>query len=151
MSTSTTGVPFVHAAELLAAHLADHGLPEPASLAVTTRRGHSEVTAQLCSNTVPGVVADLLLWAESLTTVTVTAWRPPPGDRVHLSIASTLAGPASTVELDVFGGADYDPVLFADLEPGERRTVSLGDLLAWAGSASTTTGAAVLEVQRAER
>jgi hypothetical protein len=136
-TTSTTGVTFVHAAHLLAAHLADH-LPEPASLQVTTRAGHSQVRAQVHSLTVPRVASELLAWATTLTTVTVEVWRPPHGASVQLSIASTLTGPAGVVELDVYGGATDDPVLFADLAPGEHRDVSLGQLRTWAATASDT-------------
>src|SRR2546423_10856200 len=93
-TTPTTGVTFVQAAEMLAAHLADHTLPEPTSLRVNTTGVHSEVMAQLRSTTVPTVVTDLLAWADTLTTVTVQAWRGPAGGRGHLSIASTLTGPA---------------------------------------------------------
>ena len=131
-TTPTTGVTFAQAAAMLAAHLADHTLPEPASLRVNTTGVHSEVMVQLRSTTVPTVVTDLLAWAHTLTTVTVQAWRVPDGDRVHLSIASTLTGPSGTVELDVFGAVDYDPARFAELEAGDRRTVSLGQLRAWA-------------------
>jgi len=84
------------------------------------------------------VAADLLAWADTLTTVTVQAWRPPSGDRVHLSIASTLTGPAGAVELDVYGGTDDNPALFADLAPGDYRTVSLGHLRTWAASTADT-------------
>jgi hypothetical protein len=131
-TTSTTDVTFAQAAAMLAAHLADHTLPEPASLRVNTTGVHSEVMAQLRSITVPTVATDLLTWADTLTTITVQAWRVPAGDRVHLSIASTLTGPASSIELDVFGAVDYDPARFAELEAGDRRTVSLGQLRAWA-------------------
>jgi hypothetical protein len=43
------------------------------------------------------------------------------------------------VELDIYGGVDHDPVLFADLTPGEHRDLSLGQLRAWATSATDTT------------
>lgn len=139
-TTTSTGVIFVHAAQLLATHLADHELPEPASLQVVTRAGQSEVRAQVHSLTVPRVAAELLAWADTLTTVTVQAWRPPNGASVHLSIASTLTGAAGAVELDVYGGAADDPGLFADLAPGQRWDVPLGHLRTWAASATDTTG-----------
>lgn len=150
-TTPTTGMTFVDAAQLLAAHLADHQLPQPASLTVMTRGHRSEVTAQMRPATVADGAAQLLAWADTLTTVTVMAWRPPHGDRVHLSIASTLTGPAGAVELDVFGGVDHDPVLFADLAPDNHQTVPLGHLRAWAASAATTTRSPVLEAPAAER
>ena len=81
----------------------------------------------------------MLAWAETLTTVTVQAWRPPAGDRVHLSMASALGGPAGIVELAVFGGADHDPALVGDLAPGEYRAVTLGELRTWAASLTSPT------------
>jgi hypothetical protein len=131
-TTPTTAVTFVQAAAMLAAHLANHTLPEPVSLRVNTTGVHSELMAQLRSTTVPTVATDLLAWADTLTTVTVQAWRVPADDRVQLSIASTLTGPAGSIELDVFGAVDYDPARFADLAAGDRRTVSVGQLRAWA-------------------
>ncbi|MGB7798590.1 MAG: hypothetical protein WBL53_20385 [Pseudonocardiaceae bacterium] len=139
-TTSTSGVTFVAAAQLLAAYLTDHGLPQPASLTVTSSDRRSEVTVQLDSLTVALVAVELLAWADTLTTVTVSAWRPPAGDRVHLSLASTLTDPTGTVSLDVYGGADHDPALIADLEPGQRVAVSLGQLRTWAACASNTGG-----------
>jgi hypothetical protein len=139
-TTSTLGATFVQAAQLLAAHLADHRLREPASLLVMTRAGQSELKAQVHSDTVPKIAAELLAWADTLPMVTVQAWRSPSGDRVHLSIASTLTGPAGAVELDVYGGADDGPVLFADLAAGDQRTASLEHLRIWAASASDATG-----------
>ena len=139
-TTSTTGVTFVAAAQLLAAHLADHVLPQPASLAVTTRDGRSEVTVQMDSLSVPMVAVELLAWTDTLTTVTIGAWRPPAGDRVHLFLASILIGPTGTVSLDVYGGADHDSALLAELEPGQRVALSLGQLRTWAASATDTGG-----------
>jgi hypothetical protein len=131
--TPNTGVTFVQAATMLAAHLADHTLPEPAYLRLNTRNGHSEVAAQLHATTLGTVARDLLAWAQTLPAVTAQAWRVPAGDRVHLSIASTLTGPAGTIELDIFGAMAYDPTQFADLTAGDRHTVSLDQLRAWAG------------------
>jgi hypothetical protein len=82
--------------------------------------------------TVPEVASEVLAWADTLTTVTVQAWRTPTGDRVYLSMTSTLCGPAGTVELTVFGGAEHDPALIGDLAPGEYRAVTLGELRTWA-------------------
>jgi hypothetical protein len=131
-TTSGTGVSLVQAATMLATHLAEHTLPEPAYLRVNTRHGHSEVAAQLHATTLGTVATDLLAWATTLPTVTSEAWRVRTGDRVHLSITSTLTGPAGAIELDVFGAVDYDPARFADLAAGDRRTVSLGQLRSWA-------------------
>jgi hypothetical protein len=134
ITTATVGATFVQAAHLLATHLADHAssLPEPVCLEVISRAHQSRLTVQVPSMTVPEVASEVLAWADTLTTVTVQAWRPPTGDRVHLSMASALSGPAGTVDLVIFGGADHDPVLVGDLAPGEYRAVTIGELRRWA-------------------
>ncbi|MDQ3764700.1 MAG: hypothetical protein M3460_25160 [Actinomycetota bacterium] len=149
-TTPTTGMTFVQAAELLAAHLADHAVPEPVFLTVTTRWGHSEVAAQLRPDTVPEVASELLAWIDTLPAATASAWRPPESDRVHLSLTSTLTGPAGAVALTVYGGAkDDNPVRFADLTSGQRRSVSLAELRTWATGEPTTTGSPVLDTPQA--
>jgi hypothetical protein len=132
ITTPTIGATFVQAARLLAAHLTDHALPEPASLEVISKAQQSRVTAQVSSRTVPSIAAELLAWADTLTTVTVQAWRPPTGHRVHLSMVSILSGAADPVELTVFGGTDHDPAAVGELAPGEHRVVTLDELRTWA-------------------
>jgi hypothetical protein len=132
ITTPAIGAKLVQAAHLLTSHLADHVLPEPASLEVISRTHQSRLTVQVHSMTVPEVATEVLAWADTLTTVTVHAWRPPAGARMHLSMASALSGPAGPVELTVFGGADHDPALIGDLAPGEYRAVTLGELRTWA-------------------
>jgi hypothetical protein len=131
---TTTDMTIVNAAQLPAAHLAHHQLPELASLTMR----HSEVTTQVQTHTVPRVAAELLAWADTLSTVTGTAWRTLDGQSVHLSITSTLTGPAGAVALEVYGGTGDDPVHYADLPPGAYRDVSLGQLRTWAASGSDT-------------
>ena len=146
ITNPATGMTFVQAAELLAAHLTDHALPEPVFLTVTTRWGHSEVAAQLRPDTVPGVAGELLAWIDTLPAATTSAWRPPESDHVHLSLTSTLTGPMDAVTLTVYGGAkDHNPVRFADLTPGQRRSVSLAELRTWAAGEPTTSDSPVLD------
>jgi hypothetical protein len=154
MTTTTSGVTFAYAAALIAGHLADHALTEPASLSVTTSYGHSTVTAQLRGTTLPGVAGDLLAWADTLSLVTVEAWRPPERDRVHLSLLGTLTGSTGAVDLKVYGVVDFDFVRFADLQPDKCQGVSLslGQLRTWGATPSTTTDIIlVLEAARAAR
>ncbi|HEX5143150.1 MAG TPA: hypothetical protein VFW21_04710 [Mycobacterium sp.] len=136
ITTPAIGATFVQAAHLLATHLVDHALPEPASLEVISRTHHSRLTVQVQSMAVPEVASEVLGWVDTLTTVTVQAWRTPTGERVHLSMTSTLSNPAATVELTIFGGAEHDPALVGDLAPGEYRAVTLGELHTWAADAS---------------
>ncbi|MGH3789918.1 MAG: hypothetical protein ACRDQ9_03805 [Pseudonocardiaceae bacterium] len=136
ITTPTFPATFLQAAHLLATHLTEHDLPEPASLEVISTAHRSRLTAQVHFVTVPRIAAELLAWADTLATVTVQAWRPPSGDRVHLSIISALRGLGGTVELTIFGGADHYPALVGDLTPGEHRTVTLGELRTWAAHAS---------------
>lgn len=154
--TSTTppsGVMFASAAAMLAGHLTDHALPESVSLSVTTSYGHSTLTAQLRGDALADVASDLLTWADTLNVVTVEAWRPPERDRVHLSIRGTLTGPAGTIELKVFGCVDYDPLLFADLQPDpcQGMSLSLEQLRTWAANPPATTATPVPEEHRTAR
>jgi hypothetical protein len=152
-TTPTSGVTFAHAAAILAGHLTDHVLPEPVSLSVTTSYGDSTVTAQLHGTTVPGIAGDLIAWADTLSVVTVEAWRPPERDRVHLSILGTLTGSVGAVELKVFGAVDYDPHWFADLQPDpcEGMSLVLGELRTWAENPRTTTDTPLLPTPRVQR
>jgi hypothetical protein len=63
----------------------------------------------------------LLVWADTLTQVSVEAWRVPNGASVHLSITGQLPGGAS---LRVYGGiphTQHGPG--ADLDPGTATTL----------------------------
>jgi hypothetical protein len=152
-TTSPSGVTFADAAAMLAGHLAEQALPEPVTLSVSTSYGHSTLTAQLSGDTVPGIAADLLAWADTLSWVTVEAWRPPERDRVHLSVHGTFTGQAGALELKVFGGVDYDSLRFADLQPHTHRGISLplGQLRTWAANPPTTTGTPVIAAPRIAR
>jgi hypothetical protein len=151
-TTPAIGVTFANAAAMLAGHLADHTLPEPVSLSVTTSYGDSTVTAQLRGTTVPGVAGDLIARANTLSLVTVEAWRPPERDRVHLSIVGTLIGSAGAVELKIYGVVDFDPVQFADLQAEcQGVSLSLGHLRTWAATPSITMDILVLDAARAAR
>lgn len=139
-------VPVVRAAEVLAAHVVGHELPEPAALTVVSRGGLAVVTVQLHTVSAPLVAGALLAWAQTLPAVTVEVWRPSGGASVQLSVEGTLTGAAGSVELGVSGaawdGAWDDPLLFADLAPGQSRVVSLGRLRAWAAGRPGGTEAA---------
>jgi hypothetical protein len=150
---TASGVTFAHAAATLAEHLADHALPEPVSLSVATSYGDSTVTAQLRGNTVSGVAGDLIAWADTLSLVTVEAWRSPERNRVHLSIQGTLTGSAGAVELKIYGVVDFESIQFVDLQPDKCQDVSLPlrQLRTWGATPSTTMDILVLDAARAAR
>jgi hypothetical protein len=127
-------------AELVIGHLVQHQLLEPASLHLTTSTlDQAEARVQIHSSSLRHTARLLLAWANTLTDLTLRAWRPANSTSVHLDVDATLTGPAGTVALTVFGGVDFTEAAFPGLEPGQRRPVSLGQLTAWAAD----TGAAV--------
>ncbi|MFL6126617.1 hypothetical protein [Actinophytocola sp.] len=80
------------------------------------------------------LAAALLDWADTLTGITVTAWRPQHGRTVHLNLTGQLPDATSAT---VFGGIDYTEALFGDLQPEGRQGVALSILRAWAAGETT--------------
>lgn len=87
------------------------------------------VTVQLRRAQLADLAAGLLCWADTLTHVTVTAWRPAPGDSVHLILTGQLTDGTQAI---VYGGVDYTDVLFGDLQQGGRHSIALSVLRGWA-------------------
>jgi hypothetical protein len=112
--------------------MAEHGLPEPASLHLTL--DVSEIRVQLWASGLADTAGKLLAWAKTQAAVALEAWRPPSGGSVHLDVRTTLSGTSGTANLLVYGGMRFDPAVFPGLEPGQRRAVSLGQLTDWADS-----------------
>jgi len=140
MITTNATMNTTQVAELVVGHLVQHRLPEPASLHLTTNTvDQAEARVQVHSSSLTSTARLLLAWANTLTDLTLRAWRPANSTSVHLDVDATLTGPHGTVALMVFGGVDFDATVFPGLEPGQRRPVSLGQLTAWAGD----TGAEV--------
>jgi hypothetical protein len=127
-------------AELVVGHLVQHQLPEPTSLHLSTNTlDRAEARVQVHSNSLTYTARLLLAWANTLTDITLRAWRPDNSTRVHLDVDASLTGPHGTVALTVFGGADFTEAVFPGLEPGQTRPMPLGQLAAWAAG----TGAEV--------
>jgi len=115
-------------------HLTVHSLTTPlASVRVASSLLDGEhVTVHLRPSLLPDLAAGLLAWAETLTKVTVTAWRPPHGETVHLTVTGERH---DTTRVDVYGGVDFAET-FGDLQPDGRQGVALSVLRGWAtGSA----------------
>jgi len=107
----------------LRAHLAAFELPDLCSVYVTQSCSEPNVTAQLACHQPPQITSALLAWADTLTKVTVEAWRVPSGDSVHLSVLARLPGGAS---IQVYGAMPFTKHgIGADLPPDTSTTVSL--------------------------
>jgi hypothetical protein len=106
------------------AHLAVCEVPDLYSVNVTRSFSGPSVTGQLVCHTPPQIASALLAWADTLTGVTVEAWRVPCGDCVHLSVIGRLPG---GVSVQVYGGVPFtEHSIGADLTPDASTTVPLG-------------------------
>lgn len=116
-------------------HLATHRLPaEIATVTVGSDLINGEhVTVHLRHVGLPDLAAALICWADTLTQITVTAWRPRHGETVHLTLTGQLS---DTTSVKVYGGLDYTDALFDDLQPDGRQGVALSILRAWAAGDS---------------
>jgi hypothetical protein len=105
------------------AHLAEFELPDLYSVNVTRSYSGPNVTAQLACHTAPQIAGALLGWADTLTGITVEAWRVPSGDCVHLSVIGRLPG---GVSVRVYGGVPFtEHGIGCDLAPDASTAVPL--------------------------
>lgn len=112
-------------------HLTTHRLTADITTVTTgsTALDGEQVTVHLRPFQLTGLAAALLGWVDTLTRITVTAWRPPHGATVHLRLTGQLP---DSIDVLVFGGVDYTDTVFGDLQPGGRHIVALSVLDAWA-------------------
>jgi hypothetical protein len=115
-------------------HLTVHSLATPlVSVAVASDPLDGEhVTVHLRSSPLPDLAAGLLAWADTLAKVTVTAWRPPHGETVHLTVTGERY---DTTRVVVYGGVDFTET-FGDLQPDGRQGVALSVLRGWASGSA---------------
>jgi hypothetical protein len=137
----TTTMTVAQLADMVTGHITEHDLPEPFSLDLTTKLDQPQANVQVDGRALASTARTLLDWATTFTTVALRTWRPADGSSVHLSLTTTLTGPAGRVALTVYGGVTFDPVAFAYLQPGQTCPVSLGQLTAWATSTGTEVAA----------
>jgi hypothetical protein len=105
----------------LRAHLAGFELPELYSVNVITASGGPTASAQLACHHPPQIATGLLAWADTLTEVTIEAWRVPSGDSVHLSVIGRLP---DGVSIRVYGGMAFtEHGIGANLTPDASTTV----------------------------
>lgn len=107
-------------------HLLAFELPELWSVNISASSVGPRVSVQLAEHQPPELARGLLIWADTLTGVTVEAWRVPCGDCVHLSVTGELSGGTAVC---VFGGVPFTGRgLGAELEPDSGTVVSLATL-----------------------
>ncbi|MFI7674213.1 hypothetical protein [Actinophytocola sp. NPDC049390] len=115
-------------------HLATHALTTPlASVTVADNLIDGEhVTVHLRTSPLADLSSALLAWVDTLTKVTVTAWRPSHGETVHLTVTGARHDATRVL---VYGGVDFSDV-FRDLQPGGRHSVALSVLRSWAAGSA---------------
>ena len=87
------------------------------------QRTERDRATQLACHQLPQIASGLLGWADTLTGVTVEAWRVPNGDSVHLSVLAWLPGGAS---IQIYGSTPFTKHgIGADLAPDTSTTVPL--------------------------
>jgi hypothetical protein len=86
------------------------------------------VAVQLRHRLLADLADALLCWADTLTDVTVTAWRPMASESVHLILTGRLP---DITRVTVYGGVDYADAVFGDLQAGGRHGVALSVLRGW--------------------
>jgi len=115
--------------ELLAAigtHVGAFELPAVASVHIAAGMPVPPVTVQLRRHEPRAVARGLVAWADTLSQVTVEAWRVPEGDSTHLSVAGLL--PSGTA-IRIYGGLSASTGdLRADLAPDAATTIPLAAL-----------------------
>jgi hypothetical protein len=105
----------------LRAHLSAVELPELYSVTLLNTWGGLTASAHLAAHHPPQIASGLLAWADTLTDVTIEAWRVPSGDTVHLSVIGQLP---DGVTIRVYGGVPFtEHSLGADLAPDASTTV----------------------------
>lgn len=135
-------LPLVGLLDAVVDHLVGFELPEPYGLQARTHPvGHgAAMSVQLAECGLPAVAAALVLWADTLSAVSLSVWRPPSSDAVHVQVSGRLAG---GVPIEVWAGVAA-PVPLVSLDPGQKRTLRLGLLRTWtvAGAQEQAGGAA---------
>lgn len=126
----TDSITFVRLLGSIREHLAVHRLSTPlvSVTAACDALDGERVTVHLRPSPLPGLAAGLLAWADTLTKVTVTAWRPPHGQTVHLTVTGERHDSTRVV---VYGGVDFSADVFGDLQPDGRQGVALSVLRGW--------------------
>jgi hypothetical protein len=132
MTTSTTMLRLLGS---IREHLTTHNLNTPLA-SVTVRCDLIEgehVTVHLHPSLLPDLASGLLAWVDTLTRITVSAWRPPHGETVHLTVTGQRHDGTCVA---VYGAVDFTADVFGDLQPGGKQGVALSVLRGWASGSA---------------
>lgn len=110
-------------------HMDGYELPEPYGVQARayTSRDSALVSIHLVERSLSTVASVLVIWADTLSEVSLSAWRPPARDTVHIHVSGRLAG---GVPIEVWAGVKA-PVPPVNLEPDQKKTLRLGLLRTW--------------------
>lgn len=125
-----TPQPLLPALDAFRVHLTEHNLPEVVSCTVYGRG----VSVQVARSDDSDAARNLLGWAQSLSLVRVTAWRPSStAAMVHITVRGRTS---SGLAVEVYAGVGFTPdSVGGDLEPGGHTDLTV-DALRAAGGAS---------------
>ncbi|MFB9305990.1 hypothetical protein [Kibdelosporangium philippinense] len=114
----------------MAEHLDGFDLADPVMITAAPCTAGPMATVQLSGESLCGLAAEILAWADTLDNVTASAWRPsiPDADQqVFLELRGRLT---DDTPVKVFGGVFDGPGM--PLTPGDRVGLSWGLLREWA-------------------
>jgi hypothetical protein len=126
-----TPQPLLPALDAFRAHLTDHDLPEVVAVTVSSQGA----AVQVAHNSDAEAIRNLLAWAQDLSAVQATVWRPFASPyALHVTVRGRTG---SGLAVEVFASIDYDPAgLGAGLEPAARIDLTLDELRGLASGAS---------------
>lgn len=128
-STSESNITVADLLDAVLDHLQEYELPEPYGVQAHSRAvgGRAQVSVHLAELGLLAVARTLRAWADTLDDASLSVWRPPSSDAVHVQVSGRLAG---NLPIEVWAGVK-DSALLGNLEPGQRQTLPLILLRAW--------------------
>jgi hypothetical protein len=129
MTTSETNMRVAELLDAVLDHLDEYELPEPYGVQAHSRTlgNKAQVSVHLAELGLLAVARALHAWASTLDDASLSVWRPPLSDAVHVQVSGRLVG---GVPIEVWAGVK-DSRLLGSLEPDQRQTLHLILLRAW--------------------
>lgn len=129
MSTSESNIKVADLLDAVLDHLNEHRLPAPYGVQAHSRAvgDRAQVSVHLAELGLSAVAKALRTWADTLGGATLSVWRPPESEAVHVQVSGWFS---SGVPIEVWAGVKHSALL-GGLEPGQRQTLNLILLRAW--------------------